>query len=282
MARAAVCTVRTLPSSNCMLITSSGRGFQLKRVSSASTSSWRKPTAIATSSTPAFFSIRKCRSSSVMPSKRNRHFGSWLSSGNCRRTPRPAAKMIARIKILSSSVRDSNSRRSGADGGTEGARGKTQVQQSRQAQQQFTCALCQRQCQCRVGQQACQRSEQQITAFLHTQGTRDRKARAANRLTQTLEQQSNQIDLARAGDPTDQAEQEAHRDGAVTPISPLHGKIDGLRLGDPPRPVALARKAPHRAYELAEHSAPLDQIKPAHLHRQKAARNQHRRAQRPG
>ena len=48
--------------------------------------------------------------------------------------------------------------------------------------------------------------------------------------------------------------------GRAAPIGDLHGRIDGLRLAHPLRPVALAHETRRRAHQFAEKAAPLQQI----------------------
>ena len=169
---------------------------------------------------------------------------------------------------------------------------RCRYRQARHAQQQFARAFRQRQCQGRVGWQAGERREQQVSALLYAERSRNGKGRAANRLSQALQQQGvdpthrvmdqqqNQIYLAGADQPADEGEQKTRRHRSPAAIGDLDGTVDCRRVAHPLRPVALAGKSLRGAHQLAEQTTPLHPIESPHLHRQQAAGDQRRDPQR--
>src|SRR6266404_2059197 len=204
IASATACTVNTLPNSNCGFNMISGRGRHCSRSSSSATTSDRKPSASTISSTPAALSRRKCRSIKLMPPNRSRHFGKCSSSSCCKRIPRPAARMMARMKTLSYFPINDIAARTRPRGITDrflGFAAPAQMQEysppfdplprreRRQAEQYFAHPLGERQSECDIRTQAQQQSHADQPGFLYAESGRYHEEHALGRLRQALEHQ---------------------------------------------------------------------------------------------
>ena len=265
----------------------SGRGCHCKRSSSASTRSWRKPSANTMSSTPALRSMRKWRSSRLIPPNCSRHLGNCLSSACCKRKPRPAARMMARMKFPSMvggrefytaapPVREQRCRynRPGTPNSSSRARFANDNARAASGGRPASGASSRYPPSCTPSAPGMAKAAPRIAC------PRLSNSRASYPTHRVMDQQQNQIYLTGADQPADEGEQETRRHRSPAAVGDLDGTVDCRRVAHPLRPVALAGKSLRGAHQLAEQTTPLHPIKSPHLHRQQAAGDQRRDPQR--
>ena len=153
-----------------------------------------------------------------MPPNCSRHLGNCRSSACCRRRPRPAARIMARIEILQI-IRIREFYTAAASAREERCRYKQPGKPSKNSRAR----LASDRASAASGGKPDQRREQQVAALLHAQRAGNRESGAADGLSQAFEQQriepadrmmnqlQDQIDLAGTHEPAHRAQQKAGR-----------------------------------------------------------------------
>ncbi len=87
-----------------------------------------------------------------------------------------------------------------------------------------------------------------------------------------------EVHLARADQPPDEAQKKTRRHTALAAVGGLHGEIDRFGAAEQLRPVPLARKPSGRAHQLGKQAAPLRPVEPRQAEREHTAGDVQRRA----